>query len=75
MIKSELIKQLKSLIDDRKSFLDEKWQGDDITLADITALTEAIEIISTAIRHLMLSGLCRRLSVTPCAGLAQMSRP
>lgn len=48
MTKLEIIKRLNSLIDDRKSFLDENWQGDDITIADIAALTAAIEAISTA---------------------------
>ena len=48
MTKSETIEQLKSLLDDRKSFIDDNGQGDDIYLNDITALTEAIEIISTA---------------------------
>lgn len=48
MTKSKIVAQLESVISDRKSFLDEDGQGDDIILADITALTEAIEIISTA---------------------------
>lgn len=40
------IKQLKSLLDDRKSFLD--GTDDEIYLDDIAALTAAIELISSA---------------------------
>ncbi len=40
------IKQLKSLLDDRKSFLD--GTDDEIYLDDIAALTAAIEIIRSA---------------------------
>lgn len=48
MTKSNIIAQLASLIGDRKSFLDEDGQGDDIYLNDISALTAAIEAISTS---------------------------
>lgn len=44
----EVISQLNSLIDDRKSFIDDNGQGDDIYLNDISALTAAIEAISTS---------------------------
>ena len=47
MTTMEVISQLNSLIDDRKSFIDDNGQGDDIYLNDIAALTEAIEAIST----------------------------
>lgn len=43
MTTMEIISQLNSLIDDRKSFID-----DDIDLDEIAALTAAIEAISTA---------------------------
>lgn len=46
MTKSNIIAQLESLIGDRKSFLDEDGQGEDIYLNDISALTAAIEAIS-----------------------------
>ena len=63
MTTMEVISQLNSLIDDRKSFIDDNGQGDDIYLNDIAALTAAIEAISTlseasCTRRLMLSGLC-----------------
>lgn len=48
MTTTEIISQLNSLIDDRKSFIDDNGQGDDIYLNDISALTAAIEAISTA---------------------------
>lgn len=48
MTTTEIISQLNSLIDDRKSFIDDNGQGDDIYLNDIAALTAAIEAISTA---------------------------
>ena len=48
MTKLEIISQLNSLIDDRKSFIDDNGQGDDIYLNDIAALTAAIEAISTS---------------------------
>lgn len=47
MTTMETIEQLNSLIDDRKSFIDDNGQGDDIYLNDIAALTAAIEAIST----------------------------
>ena len=47
MTTMEVISQLNSLIDDRKSFIDDNGQGDDIYLNDIAALTAAIEAIST----------------------------
>ena len=46
MTTMEVISQLNSLIDDRKSFIDDNGQGDDIYLNDISALTAAIETIS-----------------------------
>lgn len=46
MTTTEVISQLNSLIDDRKSFIDDNGQGDDIYLNDIAALTAAIEAIS-----------------------------
>lgn len=48
MTTTEIISQLNSLIDDRKSFIDDNGQGDDIYLNDIAALTAAIEAISTS---------------------------
>lgn len=48
MTSMEIISQLNSLIDDRKSFIDDNGQGDDIYLNDIAALTAAIEAISTS---------------------------
>ena len=48
MTTTEIIGQLGSLIDDRKSFIDDNGQGDDIYLNDIAALTAAIEAISTS---------------------------
>ena len=48
MTTMEVISQLNSLIDDRKSFIDDNGQGDDIYLNDIAALTAAIEAISTS---------------------------
>ena len=48
MTTMEVISQLNSLIDDRKSFIDDNGQGDDIYLNDISALTAAIEAISTS---------------------------
>lgn len=48
MTSMEVISQLNSLIDDRKSFIDDNGQGDDIYLNDISALTAAIEAISTS---------------------------
>lgn len=48
MTTTEIISQLNSLIDDRKSFIDDNGQGDDIYLNDIEALTAAIEAISTS---------------------------
>ena len=48
MTTMEVISQLNSLIDDRKLFIDDKGQGDDIYLNDISALTAAIEAISTS---------------------------
>lgn len=48
MTTMEIISQLNSLIDDRKSFIDDNGQGDDIYLNDIAALTAAIEAISTS---------------------------
>ena len=48
MTTMEVISQLNSLIDDRKSFIDDNGQGDDIYLNDIEALTAAIEAISTS---------------------------
>ena len=47
MTTTEIISQLNSLIDDRKSFIDDNGQGDDIYLNDIAALTAAIEAINT----------------------------
>ena len=47
MTTMEVISQLNSLIDDRKSFIDDNGQVDDIYLNDIAALTAAIEAIST----------------------------
>lgn len=47
MTTMEVISQLNSLIDDRKSFIDDNGQGDDIYLNDIAALTAAIEAINT----------------------------
>lgn len=48
MTTMEVISQLNSLIDDRKSFIDDNGQGGDIYLNDIAALTAAIEAISTS---------------------------
>lgn len=48
MTTMEIISQLNSLVDDRKSFIDDNGQGDDIYLNDIAALTAAIEAISTS---------------------------
>lgn len=48
MTTMEIISQLNSLVDDRKSFIDDNGQGDDIYLDDIAALTAAIEAISTS---------------------------
>ena len=48
MTTMEVISQLNSLIDDRKSFIDDNGQGDDIYLNDIAALTAAIEAINTS---------------------------
>ena len=48
MTTMEVISQLNSLVDDRKSFIDDNGQGDDIYLNDIAALTAAIEAISTS---------------------------
>lgn len=48
MTTMEVISQLNSLIDDRKLFIDDNGQGDDIYLNDISALTAAIEAISTS---------------------------
>lgn len=48
MTTMEIISQLNSLVDDRKSFIDDNGQGDDIYLNDIAALTAAIEAIGTA---------------------------
>lgn len=48
MTTMEIISQLNSLIDDRKSFIDDNGQGDDIYLNDIAALTAAIEAINTS---------------------------
>ena len=48
MTTMKIISQLNSLIDDRKSFIDDNGQGDDIYLNDIAALTAAIEAISTS---------------------------
>ena len=48
MTTMEVISQLNSLVDDRKSFIDDNGQGDDIYLNDIEALTAAIEAISTS---------------------------
>ena len=48
MTSMEIISQLNSLIDDRKSFIDDNGQGDDIYLNDIAALTAEIEAISTS---------------------------
>lgn len=45
MTTMEVISQLNSLIDDRKSFIDDNGQGD-IYLNDIAALTAAIEAIN-----------------------------
>lgn len=47
MTTMEVISQLNSLLDDRKSFIDDNGQGDDIYLNDIAALTAAIEAINT----------------------------
>ena len=44
MTRTEVIRQLKSLVDDRKSFLNDI--DDEIFQDDITALNEAIEIIT-----------------------------
>lgn len=48
MTTMEVISQLNSLIDDRKSFIDDNGQGGDIYINDISALTAAIEAISTS---------------------------
>lgn len=46
MTTMEVISQLNSLIDDRKSFIDDNGQGDDIYLNDIAALTAAIKAVN-----------------------------
>ena len=46
MTTMEIISQLNSLVDDRKSFIDDNGQGDDIYLNDIAALTAAIKAVN-----------------------------
>lgn len=46
MTTMEVISQLNSLIDDRKSLIDDNGQGDNVYLNDISALTAAIEAIN-----------------------------
>lgn len=46
MTTMKTIEQLNSLIDDRKSFIDDNGQGDDIYLNDIAALTAAIKAVN-----------------------------
>lgn len=45
MTKDEAIDQLKSLIDDRESFLKGDEEEDDIYLADIEAIKIAVEVM------------------------------